>query len=78
MNTPNKINDGGPAFPNTFIDTSKPGIRNTIVVDGMTLRDWFAGLAMEATPPDFFSDVESVASRAYCIADAMIAQREKK
>lgn len=61
-------NDGGPAFPNS-------------VVNGMSLRDYFAGQALgrviavsqqysKITPLD-------VATESYIYADAMIAARTK-
>ena len=52
------INDAGPAFPATWTNDSDgnatapdgsivpPG--HTIALQGMSLRDWYAGLAMEA------------------------------
>jgi len=36
----NSINDGGPAFP-VPTDPLNPG------TNGMSLRDWFAGMAMQ-------------------------------
>jgi hypothetical protein len=74
-------NDGGPAFP---LATSSGS--NTSV-NGMTLRDWFAGQAMrgllgtDPTKSNFWdypkgAKVEDWLSRnAYQIADAMIAAR---
>ena len=62
-----KINDGGPVFPCEIGTTSK----------GMTLRDHFAGKAMQgmlacemlrATEQEF-------AERAYKLADAMLKAR---
>lgn len=48
-----KINDGGPAFPLAVTDASfcnENGGHNFRVdnVPGMSLRDWFAGMAMQA------------------------------
>ena len=68
-------NTGGPAFP-----TSNGGSPD----DGMTLRDYFAGKAMQAliTGPDVMDDHyeeetnEYVAKRSYFIADAMLKARE--
>jgi|LakMenEpi03Aug12_release.lakeMendotaPanAssembly.Ray.scaffolds.fasta_scaffold5263503_1 hypothetical protein len=70
------MNTGGPAFP----------IRSTEsrLYTGMTLRDWFAGQAMQgliASPrgPASGEDAtdEWVAKTAYVVADAMLSQREK-
>lgn len=39
-------NDGGPAFPNTFVDKTNPRVNHTIVVDGLTKREWLVGMAL--------------------------------
>jgi len=63
--------NGGPAFP---------GSRDVCFFDsGMTLRDWFAGLAMQGM---YAEDAEhykfaQVAAAAYATADAMLAERSK-
>jgi len=47
---------------------------------GMTLRDWFAGQALAGTNPFELSgwgDAE-IAERFYQIADAMLAERERR
>ena len=63
-----KINDGGPAFPDRY-------------GGGMTLRDWFAGQAMQArltgTNMARLDIRHSIAADAYAIADAMLAAREQ-
>ena len=70
-------NDGGSAFPFVMPDPS-----NYHTETGMTLRDWFAGMALQGiissiycTPQVSFMEC---AGRAYCTADAMIAARERK
>jgi hypothetical protein len=78
MNTPQK--DGGAAFPMHERDDA---------LRGMSLRDWFAGQAMQseniaiaimvasgktAVPDNWNYDV---AKGAYSIADAMIAERNR-
>jgi len=69
-----KINDGGAAFPYGQKNHTE---RSS---EGMSLRDWFAGQAMTAIigilhcAPDTFKEVSG---RAYTMADAMIAAREK-
>jgi len=71
-----KKNDGGPAFP-------RSGDSFHSAVEGMSLRDWFAGqvltglmaTAAEMTHASRKPDV--IATDCYKIADAMIAEREK-
>lgn len=74
-----KINDGGPAFPVNGPNGNHPG---------MSLRDWFAGLAMAAIiakrPPITDREgnakgdavIRASAVGAYDYADAMLAERE--
>ena len=70
-----KENDGGPAFPSIF---TQPGVR---AEDGMSLRDWFAGMALQGTIgyPDFqqWGD-DQIACFAYSQADAMLKARQEK
>ena len=78
------INDGGPAFP-------VPGTEYNDRYPGMSLRDWFAGQALQGltdTYPISFLEDDSTsghrasqicknrAQAAYAIADAMLAARE--
>jgi hypothetical protein len=62
------MNTGGPAFP---IGSNA----------GMSLRDWFAGLAMvgilanDSDPSP--EQVPHIVASAYILADAMLSQREK-
>jgi hypothetical protein len=56
---------GGPAFP-----TPAHNLQN----DGMTLRDYFAGKAMQEYCKEFHDDAH-LAKVAYQIADAMIKVR---
>lgn len=64
------INDGGPAFPNA------PGYE---IYYGMTLRDYFAGKALQGTQanPDGWTSNEKCAAWCYQMADAMLAERER-
>ena len=61
--------DGGAAFP---LQGSATHGRN----GGMSLRDWFAGMAMQALIQRE-GDYARTASRAYEIADDMLNEREK-
>ena len=72
------MNTGGPAFP-------VPEDENAPVHDGMTLRDYFAGLAMQGTLAGrkgslqgiSKEQVESIARDSYKFADAMIRERDE-
>lgn len=79
-------NDGGPAFPGVCVLTDGvwdgPGTK-----PGMSLRDYFAGLAMQAIiakfPPQTcntgLDELDLMMARgAYEYADAMLAERAKK
>ena len=61
-----KRDDGGPAFP-----------CGADLQPGMTLRDWFAGQALSQMPDTAAAVGREVATLAYAIADAMIAERAK-
>lgn len=74
--------DGGPAFP-----TSEPKYGQMINVGAMSLRDWFAGMALQSYMAAYHEahvmviaeyQIPEVAETAYKIADAMIVEREKK
>lgn len=69
-----KIDDGGPAFPLQEHGDSRS-------VPGMTLRDWFAGQALQGQAHRLASPWEHrdiLAKDCYDIADAMIAARKEK
>jgi len=84
MTTP--INDGGPAFPALDLWDSKAQVVTAPASHGMTLRDHFAGLAMQSVldgswpdlqlvPQNGLEPIENSAMFAYQIADAMIKAR---
>jgi hypothetical protein len=70
--------DGGPAFPESC---------GGQIIPGMTLRDYFAGQAVQTVldvvcgwgPVEFDTDinVNEAARFAYKLADAMLAERDK-
>jgi hypothetical protein len=68
------INDGGPAFPNLGYNAEK-------LLNGMSLRDWFAGQAMTAIIGNLYCTPETtfkeISGRAYAQADAMLAARKE-
>ncbi len=67
--------DGGPAFPVPIRDFGPD------FLTGMTLRDWFAGMALTGllTSREKRATTLHADDAAYCyaIADAMIAERAK-
>lgn len=81
------INDGGPAYPiaeydhQTFLPETLDEMRR--LLSGMSLRDHFAGLAMQGMVTGHFSHYghenfwkrEDLAAEAYEIADAMLQAR---
>lgn len=64
---------GGPAFP-TLADNG-----HAMNQDGMTLRDWFAGKAMQSLmlAAKTSQDVDLLSKGAYQMADAMLKERSK-
>lgn len=62
--------DGGPAFPTP--ESGQPGSYQNY---GMSLRDWFAGQIAAALCIE--RDSASIADRAYELADAMLAERNR-
>ena len=72
-----KKNDGGPAFPQDL--QGRRG--DNPELQGMSLRDWFAGMALNhpyAQSDDTYMHGGKAAAWAYELADAMIAEREKE
>ncbi len=75
MSTRKFIDDGGSAFPYGFIN-EKGG--QTIVM-GMSLLDWFAGMAMQgilSNPIVRDPDTDIVAQDAYEVAKSMLAAKK--
>lgn len=79
MNLEHKAS-GGPAFP--VDDRNNSPVINHM---GMTLRDYFAAKAMQATVAATFAHVDDdnqwdcveIAKHAYLIADAMLIERSR-
>jgi hypothetical protein len=78
-------NDGGPAFPvpneQRYEDPVHGVIRPSDIYGeghtGMSLRDWFAGMALRVRYGDGTAMTpEDAAVMAYQLADAMLAARE--
>lgn len=80
------MNDGGPAFPEidkSYRDCNGTAveIRDYKVTGGMSLRDWFAGKAMQAyvtSPAWEGAKRDSIAKWAYNMADEMLKARGEK
>ena len=77
--TPNPLSfttNGGPAFPLVFDDDTKA---TREIFSGMSLRDWFAGMAMQALilAAKTSQDVDLLSKGAYQMADAMLKERSK-
>jgi len=82
-------NDGGPAFPaEEWIDNGDPFIVNPTRHCGMTLRDWFAGMALQGvmatasglgnmTEEERGEHLGEVAAILYDMSDAMLAARKE-
>jgi hypothetical protein len=71
--------NGGPAFPQTN-DSWNGSEHNPPTPTGMTLRDWFAGMALQGMVANSSIDAikpQEYASDAYLYADAMIMERNK-
>ena len=80
------IYNGGPAFPRGMTHVGNPTGREfewEPAQAGMSLRDWFAGMALQgglaATPPREYSNIDpsSLAAFVYEIADALLEAREQ-
>ncbi len=83
-----KINTGGPAFP-VHGGYKNDDPRNMIIGGGMTLRDWYAGMAMQGIissggnpllpfyPTYSHHTEETIGTYAYLVADEMLKARAK-
>ncbi len=74
--------DGGPAFPTERAQKllSASGAVEHIIMGehGMSLRDWFAGMALAPIMRGMYEALNSdIARQAYLLADAMLVEREK-
>ena len=76
------VKDGGPAFPFEYDSTGFFGEPARNLHTGMTLRDWFAGMALQGMLAGYCSQAAGVvnvgllAHEAYDAADAMLKARE--
>lgn len=78
-----QINDGGPAFPILPVGTGDPRDGMSSGSDGMSLRDWFAGMALQGfcsmadSTGGWQWGINDATKTAYEVADAMLAERNK-
>lgn len=72
--------DGGPAFPMGMLEGPLRG-HGPYSQSGMTLRDWFAGMALSGLIHDWCAGdprrADTCAGAAYTFADAMLAARKE-
>ena len=66
---------GGPAFPTKNYAAIQPLAEG--YSEGMTLRDWFAGLAMQGLCAGNSTNPQQIAQAAYIVANAMLKERNK-
>ena len=72
------MNDGGPAFPGRGLRTNPiTGEQDVEILEGMTLRDYFAGQALIGINALEVYDQKDSAKFAYLFADAMLKERAK-
>jgi hypothetical protein len=82
-----EINDGGPAFP-FFHEFGTPEGYARESSKGLSMRDWFAGMAFAHAMPKLnpfaasldenrLKEMAAIAKQAYAYADAMISERQK-
>jgi hypothetical protein len=64
-------NDGGPAFP------CPTGSDGGVAFADMSLRDWFAGMALAGIRVGDWEKCEHGAKWCYDYADAMLSERQK-
>lgn len=66
-------NTGGPAFPTSDWDENDRAYK----MHGMTLRDYFAAMAMQGIQSRVNWSIEAIADLAYKQADEMLKAREQ-
>lgn len=78
MSTNPNIDDGGSAFPQHGWSSNPEVLERMKNQGGMSLRDWFAGMALQAliVNPKTTSVHCPISIRAYELADAMLNKRD--
>ena len=77
FSTPAKKETGGPAFAQTTVKM-RDNITASSQFQGMTLLDWFAGCALSGLTSNGERYSISTSAKAYDLADAMIAERDRQ
>jgi len=75
------MKDSGPAFPQHGWTKDTETLKRMQDQGGMSLRDWFAGMALThpyAQGGDTHFKTDKAAAWAYELADAMLAERDKE
>lgn len=77
------MKDGGQAFPRHYEQVIGSKLEETEMivlrsVDGMSLRDYFAGQVLMTYRPSTTSPEQDIAKACYRVADALIAERERQ
>ena len=85
------VKDGGPAYPRPFSSDTEVGTEtmrhqahDRWMQDGMSLRDHYAGLAMqamlhvEAGTLGIAPTATALAAKSYEVADAMLAEKQRQ
>lgn len=67
------MSDGGPAFP---AREGQAFERGQTISPGMTLRDWFAGMALTNAYTQAEDNRDKAAAWAYELADALLKARQ--
>ena len=73
--------DGGPAFPGGSNGSEFDGRRNEYVVQtytGMSLRQWYAGMAMQGLLANTDFIYHSIAKISFAVADSMLKFEEEE
>jgi hypothetical protein len=71
------------AFPSwtmleQFDDEVGRYVKIPVTIDGLTKREWFAGLAVQSVTLNQYGNFETVAKKAVAIADALLAELSKE
>ena len=71
------MKDGEPAFPTEHLETGYE-VQPYMPHPGMSLRDWFAGMALIGIMLQTKAEAQLLTSLAYDIAEAMLAEKERR